>query len=226
MTDALTRHRDQRRASSMGLADSALQGVTVSFLAQVFRMDANKVKRKLVNCPIKETRQRGTTQTQHLYDLATAAQYLVEPEIDPQEFIQSLRKEDLPPSLSTAYWDAALKRQRWEENAGQLWRTDTIRGAIGSMFQSIKFQIQLWADAIERQTGLTEEQRDILNEMTDELQANIYEAIRENAQQAMTRPQIAELEDMLRRAEEGPSAPVILKTMEDDEFDDEARSLL
>jgi len=169
LDERMQAHSAKQRAvnDSHGLADSALQGVTVSFLAQVFHMDPAKVKRLLVNCPVKETRKRGTKQTQHLYDLARAAPYLVEPVVSTEELLNQIKKEDLPPHINTAFWDAQLKRQKWEENAGELWRTETIRSVIGSMFQTIKFTIQLWADTIERQTGLTEEQRDVLNTMTD-----------------------------------------------------------
>lgn len=186
----------------LGLADSALQGVTVSFLAQVFVMDPNKVKRLLVNCPIKHSRKRGRTQTQHLYDLRTAAEYLVEPKISVEDVLKQIKREDLPPAINTAFWDAQLKRQKWEENAGQLWRTETIRSVIGSMFQTIKFTIQLWADTIERQTGLSEEQRDILNAMTDTLQQEMFDSLMENAQATMTGPQLSELDEMLSEAKQ------------------------
>lgn len=199
LEDSLNRNRQMQ-----GLADAAVGGVTVSFLAQVFQMDHNKVKRKLVNCPVKARRTRGTMQVQHIYDLKTAASYLVTPRIDPEDIIKSLRKEDLPPSISTAYWDAQLKRQKWEEQAGQLWRTSSISTVIGSMFQTIKFTIQLWADTLERQTGLTEDQRELLNTLTDELQQEMFDAFRENAKQNMTKPQLAELEDMLVKANRRP----------------------
>lgn len=196
---SLTRNRQMQ-----GMADAAIGGVTVSFLAQVFGMDSNKVKRKLVNCPVKVRRSRGVMQVQHLYDLATAASYLVEPRIDPEDIIKGLRKEDLPPSISTAYWDAQLKRQKWEEQAGQLWRTEVISAVIGSMFQTIKFTIQLWADTLERQTGLAEDQRDLLNSLTDELQKQMFDSLRENAAERMSRPQLAELDEMLIRANRDP----------------------
>ena len=215
---------DKRKLEGTGLADSALEGVTVSFLAQVFGHDPAKVKRLLVNCPIKHSRQRGRTQRQHLYDLSTAASYLVEPKISVEDVLAQIKREDLPPAINTAFWDAQLKRQKWEENAGQLWRTETIGGAIGGMFQTIKFTIQLWADTIERQTGLSEEQRDLLNDMTDKLQQDIFASLQENATATMTGPQLAELDKMLEDAKSGPSVtlnPALAEEAEDaDDFSD------
>ena len=221
LDDKLNRVLKAKEDTGLGLADSALQGVSVSFLAQVFAMDPAKVKRLLVNCPIKHTRKRGRTQTQHLYDLSTAASYLVEPKISVEEVLAQIKREDLPPAINTAFWDAQLKRQKWEENAGQLWRTETIRGAIGGMFQTIKFTIQLWADTIERQTGLTEEQRDLLNDMTDKLQQDIFSSLQENAEATMTGPQIAELEGMLESAKNPPRVMLNPSLEEGAEVDDD-----
>jgi len=216
----------KRSDPSFGLADSAMEGVTVSFLAQVFGMDHQKVKSRLRNCPIKERRKRGKTQQQHLYDLATAAEYLVEPNIDYEEVLKKIKREDLPPAINTAYWDAQLKRQKWEENAGQLWRTETIRSAIGGMFQTMKFTIQLWADTIERQTGLTEEQRELMNEMTDSLQQNLFQVLEENAASQMTGPQLAELGAMLEYAKLSREDQLAIEQEEEDEDDEDYSDLI
>lgn len=220
--ERLEKHTKSRTGDpAFGLADSALQGVTVSFLAAVFKMDHSKVKRLLVNCPVKEYRKRGTKQTQNLYDLDVAAAYLVEPKISVEDVLAQIKREDLPPAINTAFWDAQLKRQKWEENAGQLWRTETIRSTIGGMFQTIKFTIQLWADTIERQTGLTEEQREILNGMTDNLQADMFTTLRENAEAVMTRPQLGELEIMLAEAKREPEVLLNPALAEEDDDDDD-----
>jgi hypothetical protein len=120
------------------------------------------------------------------------------------EILKGLKREDLPPAINSAFWDAQLKRQKWEENAGELWRTDTIRKVIGGMFQSIKFTVQLWGDTIERQTGLTEEQREALNGMTDELQISVFSSMQENAAETMTGPQLQELEYMISESQKDP----------------------
>jgi hypothetical protein len=191
-----------------GMVEALRGGVTVMTLAEVFDMDHNKVRRKLANCPVLRFQRRGVTGKQPVYELSKAAAFLVEPVIDPDEIIRKLKKEDLPPAISTAYWDAQLKRQKWEEQAGQLWRTETIAGVIGSMFQTIKFTIQLWADTLERQTGLSEDQRELLNRMTDELQQQMFDSLRDNAKESMTKPQLAELDEMLVKANRDPAALV------------------
>lgn len=197
--DRLARHvKENKKPSMNGLADSAMGGVTVSFLSQVFRMDPAAVKRRLTNCPILESRKRGTTQTQHIYDLATAAKYLVETDLDPKILISKLKKEDLPPAISTAYWDALLKKQKFEENAADLWRTERVWEVLSDSFQTMKFSIQLWAETVERETGLTEEQREIIYRMADGLQQDLYDALVRKSEGKVTGSQLDEIPDNMK----------------------------
>lgn len=200
--ERLNEHREkqERARGHMALADVAQEGVTVSFLAQTFRMDGNKVKRLLATCPVKETRKRGQTQVQHIYDLATAASYLVQPKVDVEAIIDRLRPEDLPVKLQTAFWDAQRKRQTVEEHAGELWRTEKIRKVLGNTFQTIKFTLQLWGDSLERAHGLTKEQRDTLHVLVDQLQQDIYDGLKENAQISETFPESSQIENTIKRA--------------------------
>lgn len=184
----------------MSLGDIAKEGVTVSFLAQVFRMDSNKVKRKLANCPVLDTRYRGETQVQHIYDLATAAAYLVPPKVNIADLIENLRPEDLPPKINAAFWDAQAKRQKVEEVAGDLWRTDDVRDVLGNLFQTIKFTIQLWGDQIERMHGLSAEQRRALTVATDQLQKDIFDQLVENAKLRRTLPERERLPEVVESA--------------------------
>lgn len=218
----LSEHVARRRNnpnSMTGLADSALQGVTVSFLSQVFRMDPARVKRKLVNCPILKSQSRGTTQVQHIYDLATASKFLVDPEIDAAELIASIRKEDLPPAINTAYWDALLKRQKFEENAGDLWRTSKVWETLSDTFQTMKFTIQLWAETIERQTGLTEAQRELLQTMADNLQQELYVALVKQAEVKRTGSQLDEIPDKMKVIE-------LVEDEDEEDLDGTAASLI
>lgn len=200
LEDRLAQHAQKTARGHMALGDIAKDGVTVSFLSQVFRMDMNKVKRLLANCPILETRHRGQTQSQHIYDLATAAEYLVKPTYDIDDMLSKIRPEDLPPKLSSAYWDAHLKRQKYEENAGDLWRTEKVREVLGTMFQTIKFTIQLWTETMDRQHGLSKEQRDTIIAMSDELQRDVFQHLVENVGKMHTGPELDDVPDMLDRA--------------------------
>lgn len=194
--ESLVQTRRAARAAETGpMVEDMMRGVTVSWLAQVFGMDPKTVKAKLADCPPLHRRKAG-----YVYHLPTACQFLVKPAISPEQFAKTMKPSDLPAAFQQTFWDAALKRQKWEENAGQLWRTEKVREVLGSTFQTIKFTMQLWADTLERQTGLTPEQRAQLTVMVDNLQEEIYRALVAQAATRQTGPQAAEMPAMTGEA--------------------------
>lgn len=193
----LDEHTRRNRMGSDMMVEDALAGVTVSWLAQVFRMDPKTVKQRLANCPPLHRRKAG-----YVYSLPVVCSYLIKPAFSIDEYLKTAKPNELPNHLQQTYWDALLKRQKWEENAGDLWRTDSVREVLGQTFQTIKFTIQLWADTIERQTGLTKEQRELLETMADGLQQDIYEALVEQARNNTTPSQLSESPDASPAAED------------------------
>jgi hypothetical protein len=192
LLDDIIAKQQQARGTGGPMVEDMLQGVTVSWLSQVFGMDPKSVKQKLADCPPLHRRKAG-----YVYHLPTACRYLIPPAITAENYIKTMKPADLPTAFQQSFWDAALKRQKWEENAGQLWRTDRVREVLGSTFQTIKFTVQLWADTLERQTGLSDEQRALLTTLVDELQSEIYKALVAQATEKQTAPQRGELNEML-----------------------------
>jgi len=212
----MTEMRRQAPDTTGKLADPTKMGVTESWLAQVFEMDITIVRKKLRWCPVKRTIRRGRTQQTNYYDIKEAARYLVIPAMSTQDFLRELKRGSLPPALQQSVWDALLKRQKWEEQAGQLWRSDKVRQVLGSTFQTIKFTAQLWAETVERQTELSPAQRTLIVEMSDLLLKEVYEALIENAANRSTGSQLTEMEDYV-----GEAAPVrgLVHTVESPEDD-------
>lgn len=182
-------------------------GVTVAYLALAFRMDARTVKERLKSCPIHSYKNRGTKMKTILYDLATAASYLVTPALTSKDYLRAVKRNELPAALQQQVWDALLKRQRWEENAGELWRTENVRAVLGSTFQTIKFQMQLWLETLERQVEVSPAQRKLLMELVDGLQKEIYDALVKQGEESETGPQTGEMQDLV--GESGSVAEII-----------------
>ncbi len=203
----LVSHVRQNQVVARPNVEQVLGGVTASWLAQAFGMDVKDVKRKLAGCPaLVEGTNTGRGYQGRLYDLKVAAAYLVKPKISAANFLSAVKKAELPATLQQSFWDAMLKRQKYEENAGDLWRTAKIREVLGQTFQSMKFTIQLWVDTVERATGLTLEQRKILVEMGDSLQGDLYAALVRQMENGTSGPQLAELPAILgESAEEAES---------------------
>jgi hypothetical protein len=174
-------------APSMDMTD-VFSGVTVGWLSKVFGMDPSDVKKRLADCPPLFKRKAG-----YVYSLPIAAKYLVKPVFDVQKYLSTMKASELPNGLQKDYWDAALKRQKWEENAGHLWRTEAVLEVLGEAFKTMKFSMQLWADNLERVTGLTEEQRKLLVGMVDGLQDELYQHMVQQARERSTPSTRAEI---------------------------------
>lgn len=169
-----------------------IAGVTITWLASIFRMNRETVQRRLGACPVI----RRTVGDQPLFDIAQASAFLVKPKIDIADWVRSLRPADLPPYLQSEFWDAQNKRQKWEENAGDLWRTEKVVEVFADVFKTIKETVQLWTDLVERKQGLTGEQRALLTQMTDGLQDDLYKKLIEFSKTQQTHNTLAEMKDI------------------------------
>jgi hypothetical protein len=166
-------------------------GVTNSWLAHAFQMDTNTVKKKLARCP-----ELRTERTNKIYSLRQAAGYLVAPKVDISQWIKTLNPKDLPPLLQDSYWSAMLKRQAWEEKAGDLWRTEQVLEVLGEVAKAIKTSVMLWGDNIQRVTGITDKQMQVLTEQQDGLLGDLHRLLVTQPEQRQSRNMLAELDSM------------------------------
>lgn len=187
----------------------------------MFDIDIRVVRLRLKNCPIKSSHSRGTKMLTVRYDVRTAAAYLVTPAFSTAEYLRGVKRGDLPPSLQQTVWDALLKRQKWEEAAGQLWRTDKVREVLGITFQTMKFTMQLWTETLDRQTELSDAQRKLIVELVDGLQAELYDALVKNVGAAASGSQLDELPELI--GEEGRLDATVAKVQT---FDDEIEDMI
>lgn len=181
--------------------DNVFAGVTRTWLADVFGMDPTTVKKRLANCPTKGKRGQFP-----VYELRLAAQYLVPPRVNIGEYLKSMRPNDLPPILQSAYWDAQKKRQDWELNAGELWKTEKVIETLSETFKLIKTSVSLFADTVEQEHGLTEAQRETIGKLTDSLMDDIHNSLVRQHELSRTPNQLAELKDIESDVQIGPGA--------------------
>jgi hypothetical protein len=146
------------------------RGVNQSWLANAFRMDTRTVKTRLAHCPV--LRKGGD---HPIYDFAEAARYLAKPPPSAvAAFFRGMKVTDLPTFLQDQYWSAQRKRQIYEENAGNLWRTEAVLEVLGEAFNGLKSEIQLWIDNVDQRVSLTPDQRAALTVQVDSLQEGLH----------------------------------------------------
>ena len=134
-----------------------MEGVPVSLLADMFHTSRQNVRHKAGRRETDRIPRRKP-----LYDIAHAAERLVKPKVDLAAYIKTLRPADVPVALQKQFWDAQNGRLKYMTDAEDLWHSVKVQMAIGDLFKLIRQRVQLLADTVERQTGLTDEQRRII----------------------------------------------------------------
>lgn len=162
-----------RKAASAGTDDESrsiiYEGATLVQLGAIFKMDHRKLVRKLQDGNIKPCKltRNARGQTVELYAIAEAAQVLVSPVVDIEQYIKSMHHSELPKMLTKEYWAGQRSRQIYEENEGVLWRTEKVVEEVGELMKLFKMNTLLLNDAVERQTELTDRQREIIRSLTN-----------------------------------------------------------
>ena len=158
-----TRVKDvEDRADDAETASILYEGATMRQLAIMFKMDPKVVMGK-VSSLVPVGRRRGTA----VYAVAEAAQRLVKPSYEIERVIMGMNHSDLPPMLQNAFWSAQKTRATYEEMIGDLWRTSKVVRLISVLFNSVRMALMLLPDTLEREAGLTREQRAVVRRVVD-----------------------------------------------------------
>jgi hypothetical protein len=148
------------------------QGVSLSHLVSIFKMDIRKVKARIA-----ELQPIGKRANFPIYSLKDAAAYLVEPPYPIEEWIQKMNHADLPMLLRKEYWAGMRSRQIYQIAAGDLWPTDRVVDVVSEMLKTVSMSLRLASDRVDREVGLTHTQRELVIRLMDEALANAHAAV-------------------------------------------------
>ncbi len=152
------------------------EGMSIGMLAQVFKMDKRKVSKLLAGL-----KPSGKRHGYPIYDIAEAASLLAVPPDD--QIVEALRRipmNKLPVHLQKEFWDAARSRQTYEENSRDLWRTEDVINTLSDILKAVRQSVTLFADAVARETELTDKQRGAIEALCDDLLADMHARITGN----------------------------------------------
>ena len=167
-------------------------GFAVPWLAKALRVTEYHVRNRIA-----DLKPKGRAGKANLYDLEEAVKAIVRHEVDWEKQLKSLKKSDLPVSLQTEYWAAQSAEQKFRREAGELWETNAVFDAFSDVFSLIRERVRVWSESLERESGLTAEQRRLLSGLTDELLDDLRTEIVKAADKHTTKPMVATLEEGL-----------------------------
>jgi hypothetical protein len=102
-----------------------------------------------------------------IWQIRDVAPYLVRPAGDIEEHIRRMRPNDLPSLLSKEFWNGQRSKLRYLEEVGQLWRTDKVVEALSVVMKTVRMNLLLLPDALERKTTLSDTQREEVRQAID-----------------------------------------------------------
>lgn len=133
------------------------QGLTIRDMVIMFRMDNRTIERRLADVqPSGERRGSATWRADE------AAPHLVKPVGDFHQFMKRANPSDCPPILFKEYWNGQRAKAAFEENNGDLWRTEKVVSILAEVFKNLRTKLLLIPDELDRTTTLSEVQREEL----------------------------------------------------------------
>jgi hypothetical protein len=82
-------------------------------------------------------------------------------------YMRRVNARDLPPILNKIYWEGLMVRERYREQAGELWHTEDVARVASDAFQSLRMSVLLIPDALRDGTDLSERQFTMVQEILD-----------------------------------------------------------
>lgn len=115
-------------------------GASINQLAELFGMD-----RRTVTDRLRSLTPSGIRASHPIYRISEAAPLLLE--ITKTRTTRSAQYDK-------DFWDAQLKKQKFEENANDLWRTDKVVEVFAQVFKQFRESVTVFVDALEHESGL------------------------------------------------------------------------
>jgi hypothetical protein len=129
-----------------------LSGASISQLGEIFELD-----RRTVTGRLRKVKPSGERSGNPTYRILDAAPLLLERYVYNEQG-ELVRNDNRTDESAKDYWDAQLKRQKYEENAGDLWRTDQVVMTISQILKFFRESLVVFMDNLEYDSGLPQEQ--------------------------------------------------------------------
>lgn len=147
---------------------------TIAQLAQLFETDAKTLPKRL-----KMVLPKGTRAGNKVYSIREAAQYIVTPGYEIEEYIRQMSPQEMHPLLSKEFWNGQRARLEYEIKLGNHWPTEDVIEFIGELGQAMRMVYLLLADDVNRSEPLTDGQRKEILRLADAGIANMSKAVKE-----------------------------------------------
>lgn len=175
------------------------EGANMSELSILFKCDHRVLKEKMHGIP--SVGKRGQALIYDISEVASRMGKLTEEQVD--KAMRRLNHADLPKQLTKEYWAGKRSKQAYEREEGDLWPTARVVSEVGEMVKSLKMELDLLTDGIERNSEMTDRQREVAKQLVNGAKTNMLKRLKERFEDAEPVP---------------VSVPVVTMVEDDDEL--------
>lgn len=175
------------------------EGANMSELSILFKCDHRVLKEKMHG--IAPCGKRGQALIYDISEVASRMGKLTEEQVD--KAMRRLNHADLPKQLTKEYWAGKRSKQAYEREEGDLWPTARVVSEVGEMVKSLKMELDLLTDGIERNSEMTDRQREVAKQLVNGAKTNMLKRLKERFEDAEPVP---------------VSVPIVTMVEDDDEL--------
>lgn len=142
------------------------QGASANQLGELFNMRPADVLKRLGDLQPAGFGRQGNP----LYLIKDAAARLIRIPVTPEmidAYMRRVNARDLPPILNKIYWEGKMVRERYREQANELWLTADVIRVASEAFQSLRMSVLLIPDVLRDETDLSERQFAVVQAIID-----------------------------------------------------------
>jgi len=184
--------RDDNRYTDKETMSILFEGANLSQLGALFKVDHRILKEKMAG--VLPCGRRNNADIYDVAEVATKMHKMTAEQIDVA--IRRYNPIELPKTLTKEFWAGQRSKQEFQLRAGDLWPTTKLVEEVSEMVKLLKIELDLLTDAIERQTEMSEKQRELAMMLIDGAKTNMVIRLKERfAKAPPKRPDVVLFED-------------------------------
>lgn len=156
-------------------------GVTMYDLEQFFEVGKRTVQRRVGNIAA-----AGDRRGHPIWKMKDVAGLFCKPVGRMEEFIRSAKASDMPPELQKEYWNGQIAKQKFHQLEGNLWGTERVMQVVAELVKLVRTSVLLLPDEMERQGGLSSDQRVLVEQSIDVMLQTLRRTVQEYFDRAPT----------------------------------------
>lgn len=180
MSGTALERRTSRTNNDVATQALIYDGASVNQIAAMFGMNNTEVARKL-----RSLAPSGSRSGYPIYAIKDAAEYLLKPRVDVEEYIRKVGMKDLPTTLQKDLWAALNGQLKFEKEQATVFRDERVMEAWAEWHKTVRMQLLLAPDAAEREGKMTPEAYAWLRQYIDGVLRTLKEAV-EDTMRKMT----------------------------------------